>query len=433
MKALLFEANAPRYLAARAVSLVAGSGKAAGIGPLRLADVAPPLLPGPNWYMVKPSLAGICGSDLSTLDGASSRYFEDLVSMPFVPGHEVVGTISAGSAGNDEAMANASLRPGTRVVVEPVLSCVPRGVEPPCAACQAGLTERCEMVAFGHLSPGIQIGYCADTGGGWSMAGLVAHESQLHPLPEEMTDEDAVMVEPAACAIHAARCASVPEGSDVVVIGAGTLGLLVTAALVAFRSPGSITVGARYEHQGALAVELGADRAVRPTELLRAVRRRSSSFVVSRHLSSGADTVFDCVGSAESIAQAISLVRPGGEVVLLGMPAAVRLDLAPLWHREVRLRGAYAYGTERQKGERSSSEEDGRGVRTFELAIALASKARLGRLVSARYPIERFDEAIAHAGSAGRLGAVKVVFDLRRSSVAKGATRRQGDSKGTTP
>ena len=125
-----------------------------------------PSCPGPEWHRVHPLLAGICGSDLSTVDGRSSRYFEDVVSFPFVPGHEVVGTLDDTDA---------------RVVIEPVLGCVARGIVPPCAACAEGRTGGCERVAFGHLAPGLQIGFCTDTGGGWSTGGLVAHEAQLHP------------------------------------------------------------------------------------------------------------------------------------------------------------------------------------------------------------------------------------------------------------
>ena len=87
------------------------------------------------------------------------------------------------------------------------------------------------------------------------------------------------------------------------------------------------------------------------------------------------------------------------------MPGVTRVDLAPLWQREVRLRGAYAYGTEtRPDGDRA----------TFDLAFELVAAAKLERLVSARYPLERYEEAVAHAAAAGRRGSVKIVFDLRR-------------------
>src|SRR5205823_4050609 len=153
VKAVVFERSVPRFAAARlAGSLVPGSG--ARVGPLKLADVDEPRLRGPGWRRVRPRLAGICGSDLATVDGRASRYFEPIVSFPFVPGHEVVGDLDDGS----------------RVVLEPVLGCAARGLEPVCDSCALGLTGGCERVAFGHLKPGLQTGYCADTGGGWSVA-----------------------------------------------------------------------------------------------------------------------------------------------------------------------------------------------------------------------------------------------------------------------
>jgi threonine dehydrogenase-like Zn-dependent dehydrogenase len=106
--------------------------------------------------------------------------------------------------------------------------------------------------------------------------------------------------------------------------------------------------------------------------------------------------------------------RPRGRVVVVGMPAKVSLDLAPLWHRELTLVGAYAYGVEPPAG------PDGTPRRTFEVAIDLVAEAGRGALGSATYPLERYEEAVAHAGAAGRRGAVKVAFDLRNR---KGRTR----------
>jgi len=401
VKTLVYERNVARFAASRVASALSGSGHGVTVGPLRLTDTGAPELPGPQWRHVRPRLAGICGSDLSTLDGKSSRYFEDVVSFPFVPGHEVVGTVQ--EDGTDT---------GQRVVVEPVLGCVPRGITPPCAACAEGRTGGCERTAFGHLAPGLQIGYCTDTGGGWSHAGLVAHDTQLHAVPDELSDDDAVMVEPTACAVHAALAARVEDGDCVAVIGAGTLGLTTIAALRHLASPGTLLVGAKYPEQRHLAEDLGADVVVDPPQLERSVRRQSRSLVTTGSLTGGADVVVDCVGSASSIAQAVAMVRPRGRVVLVGMPGRTTLDLAALWHREVSLVGAYAYGTEEVGALRR---------RTFDVALEVVRAARLGRLVSARYPLERFEDAIAHAGAAGRRGAVKVVFDLR--TAAKRADR----------
>ncbi|HYA68822.1 MAG TPA: zinc-binding dehydrogenase [Acidimicrobiales bacterium] len=407
-KALVFERNLPRFAAARVAAMVAGSGRGTGIGPLRLTEIDPPALPGPAWHRIRPTLAGICGSDLATLDAKSSRYFEELVSFPFVPGHEIVGVV-------EEASGPDPLAPMTRVVVEPVLGCIPRAIAPPCPACAEGRTGGCERVAFGHLSPGLQIGYCADTGGGWSAAGLVAHRLQLHAVPDDFTDEDAVMVEPTACAVHAVLDAAVDPGAVVAVLGAGTLGLAAIAALRTLTTPATLIAGAKHAHQRRLAADLGADGVVTPEQLPRAVRRQSRSLINAGQLTGGADIVVDCVGSAESLSQALAMVRPRGRIVLVGMPGPVHVDLAPLWHREVALTGAYAYGTELVGGI---------ARRTFDVAMDVVAAHRLGRLVSARYPLERYEEAVAHAGAAGRRGAVKVVFDLDARPPASPARRR---------
>src|ERR1700728_4895871 len=117
MTTLLFERSLPRFAAARVASSF-GSGRGAGVGPLRLVDREPPPLPAAvGWVHVDPLLSGICGSDLATLDGRSSRYFEDIVSFPFVPGHEVVGRLSADGTAHD----GTALSEGARVVLQPVL------------------------------------------------------------------------------------------------------------------------------------------------------------------------------------------------------------------------------------------------------------------------------------------------------------------------
>lgn len=398
MKALVFERNPARFAASRVASQVVGSGKAAGISSLRLIEADEPDLPGPGWHRVRPLLSGICGSDLATVDGKTSRYFEPLVSFPFVPGHEVVGTVDSAPFGI-----------GTRVVVEAVIGCEPRGIVPPCSACAEGRVGDCEMVAFGHLAPGLQIGYCKDTGGGWSTAGLVAHESQLHRVPDSLGDEGAVMIEPTACAVHAVLRAGIVPGELVSIIGAGTLGLLTTASVRHLSEPSSLLVGGKHRSQRLLAEQLGADLVVAPDQLARSVRQRARAMAVSERvnqLTGGADVVFDCVGSPDSVKEALSMVRPRGKVVLVGMPGNLRVDLASLWHREVSLMGAYAYGTERLR-------QDGSTRKTFDLATEIVASRHLGELVSARYPIDRFEEAIAHAGNAGRRGAVKIVFDLQ--------------------
>lgn len=90
VKALVFERKELKYAVA-AIGSRLSPGFGSQVGPLRLKDIDPPEIPGDGWERVFPLLSGICGSDLATVDGRSSRYFEPLVSFPFVPGHEVFG------------------------------------------------------------------------------------------------------------------------------------------------------------------------------------------------------------------------------------------------------------------------------------------------------------------------------------------------------
>jgi len=401
VKALLFERSLPKFAAARVASGWR-SGSGARVGPLRLADVDEPDLPAPGWHRVRPRLSGICGSDLATIDGRASRYFEPLVSFPFIPGHEVVG----------------ELDDGARVVLEPVLRCAARGIDPPCPACADGQTNRCRNLAFGHLKPGLQTGYCSGTGGGWGAA-LVAHDSQLHVVPEALSDRAAVMVEPAACALHGALLGRRGHATAVV-IGAGTLGLCTVAALHRLRPDiESLVMVAKYPEQRRLAADLSGCTVVEPAELSRAVRRRTGSLVLdSGQLTGGASLVFDCVGSNQSLTSALSVVEPGGTVVLLGMPGEVKVDLTGLWQREVSVTGAYAYGTEPEVADAA-----GAARRTFDVAFDLVADAGLERLVSALYPLNRYREAIGHAADAGRRGATKVAFDLRRTGPARRSSK----------
>lgn len=378
--------SVPKYLAARALGPKLPGLLAGPVASLRLANIDDPAPAAPGWARIAPRLSGICGSDLTTISGRSSFYFSALVSMPFVPGHEVVGEL------RDDV---DDLRAGQRVVIDPVLACAARGVTPPCGECAAGRHGLCERVTGGHVSAGLQTGYCHDTGGGWS-GQMIAHRSQIHAIPDEMTDRTAIMVEPLACALHAARRAAVPADATVLVVGAGTVGLLTLLALRAEGAEGQIVCVAKHAHQAALAKRFGATEVVTPREALGAVRRQTRAFRLHPERSApfllgGVDVAFDCVGSKDGLDLALRATRARGRVVLSGMPA--RADLTPAWFRELELVGAYA------------------GAGAFTDALELAQENDLGALVGATYPLNRWREAIDHALAAGRLGTVKVAFD----------------------
>ncbi len=400
IQALELYRSVPRYLTARAVGHRAPGLVSGPLAPIRLVNKRDPELPGPGWARVRPLLSGICGSDLATIGGQSSFYFSPLVSMPFVLGHEVVGELL------DEV---DGLSAGTRVALEPVLSCAARGVERMCASCRAGLFGRCDRVTTGHVSAGLQTGYCADTGGGWSRM-FVAHRSQLHAVPEEMSDRRAVLLEPLACAVHCALRANVHANADVLVIGAGTVGTLTLLALKELTKAGGVTVVAKHHRQREWAESLGATEVVAPDEAVNEVRRTTRALKLRPErggpfLLGGVDVAIDCVGSKGSLDLALRTTKAGGRVVLAGIPVA-GVDLTPLWFRELELVGAYTGGTESL----------GRGAGkagSFDIAMGIAAETPLDGIVGATYPLRRWREAIDHALGAGRLGTLKVAFDLR--------------------
>jgi threonine dehydrogenase-like Zn-dependent dehydrogenase len=399
MLALELFRSIPRYAAAKAMA-----GRMPGLlvgpmAPVRLVTREEPVVRRPGWARVKPRLSGICGSDLGVVTGSTSLYFSSLVSMPFVPGHEVVGELAEDCE---------DLPRGTRVVIDPVLACAARQTEP-CDSCRAGRTNLCDHITVGHVSPGLQTGFCRDTGGGWGEV-LVAHRSQLHVVPDGLDDERAVLAEPLACAVQLARRAQVPDGGSVLVSGAGAVGLFAVLALRQLTNAARITVIAKHRGQADLARAFGATDVAQPDEAMRAVRRTTRALRVAPQnlpgpmsrftggeggmLLGGVDVGIDAVGSTSSLDTVLRSTKAGGRVVLSGMPQAA--DLSPAWFRELEVAGTYA------------STGD-----AFEVALGLAGEAPLDGVVGGRYALHRWREALDHAHSAGRLGTVKVCFDVR--------------------
>jgi len=394
VRAVQYIRSVPRYLAARILGPRLENVYTSPFGCVRLANIAPPRLPGPAWVRVRPRLAGICGSDLATLTAQGSTYFDPFTSYPFTFGHEVVGEVT------ETGPEVSDLRAGDRVVLQPPLHCLVRGIADPCAACRAGHAAHCHNVGRGCIAAGIQTGYCADTGGGWSES-FVAHRTQLHLVTEATPDDVAVLVEPFACCLHAALTTPVPEGASAVVLGAGTIGALTVAALRAAGARGRIVVVAKHAHQERAARALGADAVVAPGGLDGALADLLGARVHARQLGrpvwiGGADVVFDCVGSERSLDDALRITRHQGTVVLVGMPGVPRgIDWTSIWHKELHLRGAY-----------TSTRP------TFRRALehVVVHGGDFGAIGIARFPLARYREAIHTARHAGRAGVMKTAF-----------------------
>lgn len=400
-----------RYAAARTLGGPLPRVLTGAASSLRLATIPTPRVDAAGWALVEPIMTGICGSDLGMLSGQTSLYFSGLVSFPLVPGHEVLGRLATDCA---------DLAAGSRVVLDPVLGDTPRGlVRDP-----ARPSNTADSVTIGTLRPGLQTGFCASTGGGWATE-LVAHRSQLYAVPDDLPDDRAVLVEPLACAVHTALRARVPDGASVLVVGAGSVGLLLVLALRRLTRAGSVTVVAKHSAQQALARRLGASDVVEPAQALARVRRASRALQVSPerggdYLLGGVDVAVDATGTRSGLDTALRSTRAGGRVVLSGMPAP-GVDLSPVWFRELELVGTYASADAEDvpdmtaphpTGAPTGAPEPGQRRPAFALALALAADPAVDGLLSATYPLRRWREAVDHALSAGRLGAVKIAFAM---------------------
>ena len=416
MKALVYRKSIPRYALLRLLGPRFRSIYTSAVSPVALRNTPEPRLPTPRWVRIRPRLAGICGSDLATLCAKGSPYLAPITSMPFVMGHEVVGTI----AETGSQVTGVSV--GDRVVIQPALGCQVRGIDPPCDACANGHDALCVRVNRGDIAAGIQTGYCRDTGGGFGES-LVAHESQVYHVPNELDDRAAVLIEPFSCAIHAALRAPIDISATVLVIGCGAIGLLTIAALRAVGCRARIVAVAKYDHQRDHALRLGADKVLGARTAMRSRYRQWSDALNAEVLDpelgkptvlGGADVVFDCVASSQSIDDGMRFTAGGGSFVLVGMPGIPKgVDWTPLWYKEITVHAAYAYGPERRDPDHSSEKPRD----TFEIAIDLMKTMgdELAKLVSEPFDLANYRSAFESALNTGRSGAVKTIFRIQDS------------------
>ena len=409
MKALLFRKSVPRYALLKMLGPRLRRRCIHGLSPLSLCDIPEPKRPTERWVRIEPRLTGICGSDLATVSAKGSPYLAPVTSMPFVLGHELIGTVT------ETGREVEALDVGQRVVLHPALGCRVRGIDPPCNACRDRRDALCRNVTRGDISSGIQTGYCRDTGGGFGES-LVAHESQAYPVPEEIDDRAGVLLEPFACALHGVMRASPGETDTVLVIGCGPIGLLTIAAMRALQCHARIVAVAKYEHQAQHALDLGADELIEARGGARQRYHAWGKVLDAEILESqigkptvvgGADVVFDCVASAGTLDDGMRFTRSAGTFVLIGMPGKPSgVDWTPLWFKELTVHAAYAYGPERCAG----TERD-----TFDIAIDLMRTwgPRLSRLVGPPFELSEYRAAFSAALDAGRSGALKTVFTLQ--------------------
>ena len=417
-ESIQFIRSVPRWLFVRNLSGHWPSAATGALSCIRRVETPPPRLPTQEWVRIRPYMSGICGSDLSAIACKGSPYFSPFVSTPFVLGHELVGEIV--ETGNETPKA---WQVGRRVVIEPALGCEVRGLRPPCRSCAAGEYANCENITKGSIPAGFQTGYCAGTGGGWSTATVVAHPSQLQAVPDVVSDEEAALAEPFACSLHAALKIPREKGKTILVIGSGTIGLLLIHGYRRAGGQGRVLVVARFAHQAEMARRLGADECVNlrpPREFYQWVLERGGGAgegagIYQPELGKpvvlgGVDCVVDCVGNSQTIDDAVRLARPGGLVLLVGMPGIPRnVDWTAIWYKQLRVQGTYAYGWE--------TAPDGRRLKTIQLGLEYmaGNPGALAPLVSGRFSLEEYRAAIQHAFRTDLPGNFKTMFVLPRT------------------
>jgi 2-desacetyl-2-hydroxyethyl bacteriochlorophyllide A dehydrogenase len=312
-------------------------------GTIDVVDAAVPS-PGPQEVLVRSVVAGICGSDTHAADGR-----HPFIRLPYHPGHEVVGVVERLGAEVTRVAV------GLRVTVEPDLPCWA------CKPCTTGRENLCENLRF--------------FGCGWEQGGMAGFftvpANRLHVVPDDLDYRTAALIEPLSTPVHAVRIAGDVRGKAVVVLGAGTIGLLVLAVV---RAHGArrVVVTDVLPGKRERAVRLGADAVVDAAADDAVDQARGA-------LGESADVVFDCVAVQPTVRQAIAMASKGGTVVVVGVPTdEVRLPLAIVQDHQVRIQGSATYVAEDY---------------AESIALLQAGAVRADDIVTAVRPLEAVAEA----------------------------------------
>jgi threonine dehydrogenase-like Zn-dependent dehydrogenase len=229
-------------------------------------------------------------------------------------------------------------------------------------------------------------------------------------VPDDVSDEEAVLTEPLACSVHAVRGARLAPHERILIIGAGSIGLLTIAAVKALVPDARVTSLARHEFQADHARQLGAERVVFARghylrELADAGEARLLDPIIGKPVGVGGfDRTFICIGGSQATDDAMRVTRAGGTLVLLGNSARMDgIDWTPLWLKELTLRGSLCYGEHRHL---SPARDAFR-----EAAELIASRRAVVRpLLTHTFPITAYRAALATAMNKGTERSVKVAF-----------------------
>jgi threonine dehydrogenase-like Zn-dependent dehydrogenase len=380
--------------------------------PMRLQELDRPGLLRDDWAVARTRLTGICGSDAKQVfmdfgDDYTDSALNGLFTFPTVLGHEVVADVV------ELGPAVRTLEVGQRVVLNPWLSCGPRGIDPMCGSCQAGDYSLCWHFTQGPLAAGIHTGTSKDAPGGFAEF-LPAHESMLIPVPQSVSDEAAVLADPFAVSLHSVTRHPPPRGGKVLVYGGGALGTTATAILRSLYPDVEIMVVARFGAQAAMARRLGAV-VVDPYPLEQLLEETAdwSGGVLQRVEGSlpmahpgGIDVVYDTVGTGETAAIGARLLKQRGTMVKSGVHAPERWEWSPLYFKELNWVGSNAFGVEEVDGVRQH------GIAHY-LRLAADGRIDLDGMLTHTFRLDQWREAFVTLATQETTGAIKVAFDFR--------------------
>lgn len=403
MRTMYLDLSAGKIVATRLLGRISTAAYFGPTSPLRLATIADPPLPADDWVRVTNRMCGICGSDLHQIFVDASLDVAP-VALPSHQrtylGHEMVGeVVEAGPAVSGIGVGSRVVRWGRGD------DCRARGESELCPACDKGHRVLCERASETREHHPV--------GGGFGDS-FISPASALLPVLEDLTDEQAIFVEPAAVAIHAAWRRPVAPGERVLIIGCGTIGYLLMQVVRSLQPACEITAVAQFPWQAELACSFGADDAFlssddgfnRTADVTGA--RLYEGRGGNRMLLGGFDVVFDVVGVTDTLNNALRWSRAGGTVVLVGVNLhRMKLDITPIWYQEVDLIGAVGHDEVSWQGETLSN---------FELAMRWMQTGRLAceSLLTHRFALEAYRQAFDAAVDKRGSRSIKVAFDLSK-------------------
>ena len=382
----------------------------AGI-PFGLHEIDDARLVRPDWVVTRPILSGICGSDAKLVLGDFNTGDIDnpmaaFSSLPHVPGHEVVAEVVA------LGPKARGLDVGQRVVLNPWLTCGPRGIDPPCPPCQAGDLSLCWSFTKGDLGPGVHVGVITGAPGAWAEQ-LSAHDSMLIPVPDGISDEAAVLADPFSVSFHAIVRHPPPPSGRVLVYGAGALGLTSVAILRSLYPGVEVGVVARFEAQREMALQFGASAvfAHEPRLALVEALAEWSGAVLHAPLDGlpvthpgHIDVVYDSIAKAETLEVGVRVLAERGTLVQSGVSTPGRWEWTPIYFKELTIAGSNAFGIEEVDGVRKHA------IAHY-LDMAASGRVDLTGMLTHRFPLEGWWDALKAIARQDQSGAIKVAFE----------------------